>query len=335
MKTKKLFLIGCLVWMVCVGLQAAEKIKVACVGNSITYGYTLDNRERDAYPSQLQRLLGDSYIVGNFGKSGATLLEKGHRPYVKQEEYQQALQFAADIVVIHLGINDTDPRNWPDFRDDFVGDYLRLIDSFKQVNPRSRIIVARLSPIADRHPRFISGTRQWREEIQAQIDVVAQLSGAEVIDFHTPLYAYPILLPDALHPNAEGAGILARTVYSGITGDYGGLKLPAIYTDYMVLQRDLPLRIHGTADAGTPVTVSIAKQQKKTVAGTDGKWEVMLDPLKAGDQYELTIQTPRQKETFRKVAVGGGLVVLRTVEYAVYAEGVFECYRGDSSGCSS
>ncbi len=181
--------------MVCVGLQAAEKIKVACVGNSITYGYTLDNRERDAYPSQLQRLLGDSYIVGNFGKSGATLLEKGHRPYVKQEEYQQnrerdaypsqlqrllgdsyivgnfgksgatllekghrpyvkqeeyqqALQFAADIVVIHLGINDTDPRNWPDFRDDFVGDYLRLIDSFKQVNPRSRIIVARLSPIA-------------------------------------------------------------------------------------------------------------------------------------------------------------------------------------------
>ncbi len=89
---------------------------------------------------------------------------------------------------------------------------------------------------------------------KAQIDVVAQLSGAEVIDFHTPLYAYPILLPDALHPNAEGAGILARTVYSGITGDYGGLKLPAIYTDYMVLQRDLPLRIHGTADAGTPVT---------------------------------------------------------------------------------
>lgn len=304
MKTKKLFLTGCLVWMVCVGLQAAEKIKVACVGNSITYGYTLANRERDAYPSQLQRLLGDSYIVGNFGKSGATLLEKGHRPYVKQEEYQQALQFAADIVVIHLGINDTDPRNWPDFRDDFVGDYLRLIDSFKQVNPRSRIIVARLSPIADRHPRFISGTRQWREEIQAQIDVVAQLSGAEVIDFHTPLYAYPILLPDALHPNAEGAGILARTVYSGITGDYGGLKLPAIYTDYMVLQRDLPLRIHGTADAGTPVTVSIAKQKKKAVAGTDGKWEVMLDPLKAGDQYELTIQTPRQKETFRKVAVG-------------------------------
>ena len=121
MKTKKLFLTGCLVWMVCVGLQAAEKIKVACVGNSITYGYTLDNRERDAYPSQLQRLLGDSYIVGNFGKSGATLLEKGHRPYVKQEEYQQALQFAADIVVIHLGINDTDPRNWPDFRRRFCG----------------------------------------------------------------------------------------------------------------------------------------------------------------------------------------------------------------------
>lgn len=163
--------------------------------------------------SSCNGLLGDQYVVGNFGKSGATLLERGHRPYVKQDEYQQALQFAADIVVIHLGINDTDPRNWPDFRDDFVGDYLRLIASFRQVNPRCRIIVAHLSPIADRHPRFISGTRQWHEEIQGQIDVVAQLSGAEVIDFHTPLYAYPILLPDALHPDIEGAGILARTVF--------------------------------------------------------------------------------------------------------------------------
>lgn len=85
----------------CVAL-AQEKIKVACVGNSITYGTGVENREVNAYPVKLQQMLGDQYEVGNFGKPGATLLNKGHRPYVKQQEYKDALAFAGDIVVIHL-----------------------------------------------------------------------------------------------------------------------------------------------------------------------------------------------------------------------------------------
>ena len=109
---KQLFLLFFLL-LSFVGCAQKKTIKVACVGNSITYGYLLENRERDAYPAVLQRALGKPYVVGNFGKSGATLLSKGHRPYIEQEEYKQALAFGADIVVIHLGINDTDPRNWP------------------------------------------------------------------------------------------------------------------------------------------------------------------------------------------------------------------------------
>lgn len=104
---------------------------MACIGNSITYGAGIENRERDAYPVQLQRMLGEGYVVGNFGKSGATLLNKGHRPYIEQKEFQRALTFAGDVVVIHLGINDTDPRDWPNYRDYFVRDYLALIDSFR------------------------------------------------------------------------------------------------------------------------------------------------------------------------------------------------------------
>lgn len=285
-------------------IQAAEKIKVACVGNSITYGTGIKNRDTDSYPAQLQTLLGQQYTVGNFGKPGATLLAHGHRPYIQQEEYKKALHFAADIVIIHLGINDTDPRNWPNYRDEFVHDYVQLIKSFKKVNPQCRILVAHMTPIADRHPRFISGTQQWHEEIQKVISVVGQVSQAEVIDFHTPLYPYPILLPDAIHPNEEGARLLAQTAYSAITGDYGGLKLPILYTDYMVLQRNIPLRIHGTANTKTPVTVSIDGQKKKTITDKNGKWEVILDPIKAGANYELSIQTPQQSRTFHHVAAG-------------------------------
>ena len=54
-----------------------EKVKVACVGNSVTYGYGLKDREHDAYPVRLQQMLGAEYDVRNFGHSGATLLTHG------------------------------------------------------------------------------------------------------------------------------------------------------------------------------------------------------------------------------------------------------------------
>src|SRR5690554_6572342 len=65
----------------CLTLNAQEKIKVACIGNSVTFGAGLEDKE-SAYPVQLEKLLGEVYEVSNFGQSGATLLEKGHRPYV-------------------------------------------------------------------------------------------------------------------------------------------------------------------------------------------------------------------------------------------------------------
>ncbi len=104
--------------------SAQKRTKVTCVGNSITYGYTLPEHETQSYPAQLQQMLGDTYQVENFDKSGATLLNKGHRPYMQQEEFHKFMAFAGDIVVIHLGINDTDPCDWPNYRDEFIRDYL-------------------------------------------------------------------------------------------------------------------------------------------------------------------------------------------------------------------
>lgn len=289
---------------VCCALSAQQQMKVACVGNSITYGSGLSDRATQSYPVQLQRLLGEHYQVENFGKPGATLLNRGHRPYTQQEEYRKALDFAGDLVVIHLGINDTDPRNWPNYRDSFVTDYLNLIDAFRKANPQTRILIARMTPIADRHSRFLSGTRDWHGEIQTAIETVARQANVQLIDFHEPLYPYPFLLPDAVHPTVEGAVIMAKTVYSAITGDYGGLKLSPLYTDNMVLQRDTPLQIHGTANAGEQVTVSIDRQRWTVTTGQDGKWSVRLLPLKAGGPYTLTVSTPKRALKYTNVLAG-------------------------------
>lgn len=299
---KTLILSLCLLF--CTALFAQKPVKVACVGNSITYGTGIANREKDSYPVKLQQMLGDKYLVDNFGKPGATLLNKGHRPYMQQKEFKDALAFAGDIVVIHLGINDTDPRNWPNYRDYFIRDYRALIDSFRVVNPQCRILIARLTPIADRHPRFESGTRDWHGEIQLAIENIAKYANVQLIDFHEPLYPYPYLLPDAVHPNVEGAALLAKTVYEGITGDFGGLQMPELYTDDMVLQYGQPLKIQGKANAGEKITVSIGKQKQQAIAASNGKWAVTLQPLKAGGPYTLTIAAGKQKLTYNNVLAG-------------------------------
>lgn len=295
---KKTLLLLCL--LLCTTAYAQKKIKVACVGNSVTYGAGIDNREVNSYPAQLQRMLGEDYEVMNFGKSGATLLNKGHRPYCEQEEYKAALDFAGDLVVIHLGLNDTDPRNWPNYRDNFVADYLSLIESFRKVNPACKIWICRMTPISHRHPRFKSGTRDWYWQEQATIEEIANLGNTGLIDLQAGLYNRPDLLPDALHPTAEGASILAKTICRELTGNYGGLQMPVTYSDNMVLQREKPLSVTGIANAGQKVTVQIAGQKKEAVTAPNGKWSVTLEPLRAGGPYELTIEASSDKKGKKK-----------------------------------
>lgn len=283
-----------------------KKIKIACVGNSVTRGYLLKNPERDSYPSQLQRLLGDAYEVQNFGHSGATLLTKGHRPYMEMPEYPEALKFDANIIIIHLGLNDTDPRNWPNYRDEFVPDYMALIDSFRTHNSNNpQVYICKMTPIFNTHPRFKSGTRDWFWQIQDAIEQVAKNSKTGLIDLHPALYGRPELFPDALHPNVEGAGILAQTVYENITGNFGGLSLAPIFMNHMVFQQKQPIPVWGKANSGTKLTLTFAGQKRTCSANEHGKWSVSFDALAAGGPYELKVTSGSEESiTLNDILVG-------------------------------
>ncbi len=90
MKTKFFFLL--LFFGISFAVFAQEKVvKVACVGNSITYGSGLKDRQKDSYPMVLGRMLGEGYVVGNFGLGGRTLLRKGDRPYIFENRFRAAL----------------------------------------------------------------------------------------------------------------------------------------------------------------------------------------------------------------------------------------------------
>lgn len=282
-----------------------SKIRVACIGNSVTYGYGFKNRESDSYPAQLQKLLGEKYDVRNFGFNGATLLKKGHKPYWIQSQFTDALEFKPHIVIIHLGLNDTDPRNWPNYHDEFISDYEDLIKTFQRADivPGPKVWICKMTPIFPWHSRFDTGTRDYFWAIQDAIQTVSKILNVSLIDLHTPLYHRTDLFRDAVHPSEEGALIIAETVKSAITGNYGGLSLPGIFSDHMVIQRGKPIVIRGKADAGQPVEVALSANKSKTTTGTDGKWKVELPAMDAGGPYSIVIKGEKTI-TIKDVLIG-------------------------------
>lgn len=285
-------------------MSAQTPLKIACIGDSVTAGYLLANPQTESYPSQLQILMGNQYEVKNFGHSGATLLKKGSTPYFKTEKCAEAIAYRPDVAIIHLGLNDTDPRNWPNYKEDFDADYSWLIDTLKIQNPKVKIYICKMTPIFNEHPRFKSGTRDWFWQIQEHILAIAKANNVKIIDLHEKLYNRPDLFPDALHPVKEGATILAQTVYSTITQDFGGLKLPPIFTDNMVLQRNQPIVIYGTANGGEKIEITFNNRKEIATTNEYGKWKAIFPSMKSGGNYQITIASKEKEIILKNILIG-------------------------------
>lgn len=215
LKVSILFLICVILLSVSAEATEKEPIRVACIGNSITYGAGLQNPFRDSYPGVLEQLLGTGYDVRNFGISGRTTLQKGDRPYVRERLYVEALDFAPDIVTIKLGTNDTKPWNWV-HKGEFEHDLSELVRSFQTLETRPRVILCLPVP-APEGGKSINEETLVRDVIPS-IRKVAHRSGAEVLDLHEALKPYyPRCFPDGVHPDAEGSRAIAQTLYACIT----------------------------------------------------------------------------------------------------------------------
>jgi sialate O-acetylesterase len=64
-------------------------------------------------------------------------------------------------------------------------------------------------------------------------------------------------------------------------------RLANVFTDNMVLQRDMKACIWGTAKVADEIIVSFSGQKKKTIANGDGKWKLYLDPMKANSKSQI------------------------------------------------
>ncbi|KAA2238924.1 hypothetical protein F0L74_22170 [Chitinophaga agrisoli] len=186
--------------------------KVACIGASITYGATVNDREHNAFPAQLQTMLGNGYAVSNYGVSGTTMLRKGDHPYWATKEYQQALQSNPDIVFIDLGGNDAKLINRVHLSG-YQQDCRDMVQAFAQLPSHPRIIL--LLPVVS----FVTDTtgiwdRVIMRDVIPRLQEVAYEQHLEILDMHSLLVDKPALFPDKIHPNAEGSGIMAKRLYA-------------------------------------------------------------------------------------------------------------------------
>lgn len=186
-------------------------IKVACVGDSITFGGGA--RDKSSYPNQLGIALGSQWTVENFGVGGATLLKNGDNPYWNLARYTAAQQFQPNVVIIKLGTNDSKPWNW-EFKDDFIADYVELINSFKKLDSKPTVWIAYPAP-AYSSAWGISG-EVITFEIIPMIDEIAKQADVKVIDLYSTLSGKQEFLPDGIHPEANGKKLIAETVAKAI-----------------------------------------------------------------------------------------------------------------------
>lgn len=192
-----------------------RKIRVACIGDSITFGAGVEDRERNNYPTVLGGLLGTSFEVRNFGRSGATLSKSGDLPYWTTDEFKAATEWRPDVVILKLGTNDTKPQNWKG-KDAFKRDFIALLEHFKSLptKPRSKVWICLPVPVFGDQWGINSGTLE--EGVIPVLMDTCQDRKIPVIDLNDALTGHPEMFPDKIHPNAAGAKLMALTVFQAI-----------------------------------------------------------------------------------------------------------------------
>lgn len=208
------FMVLVVVLAITAGISSSthRKLRVACVGDSTTWGTHATRAEGVTYPDYLAKLGRRTLRVRNFGVGATTLLRRSGHAWCDTGELERTIAFHPDIVVIMFGVNEI---AHPDLLDGFLPDALWLIGQFNRAIPDVRIFIATPTPFAPENEQSLKNTELatkiipvWRQ--------VAQMTGCEVIEVNQSYPPTLDFLPDGIHPNAKGNRLIAESVFNAI-----------------------------------------------------------------------------------------------------------------------
>lgn len=193
-------------------------IKVACIGDSVTFGFGIKNRNKNSYPAQLQQLLGEEYQVLNYGISGRTVIRSADMPYVDTKLYTLSLKALPDIVLIMLGTNDTKANNWN--AANYEKDLIELVKIYKNLPNNPTVYILKTCAVfyllKNGEKRYKINKDIIKNDVVRIIEKVAEIEKVDTIDVFSATEDHPEYYIDGIHPNIQGCTIIAETVHSAL-----------------------------------------------------------------------------------------------------------------------
>jgi acyl-CoA thioesterase I len=207
-------------------IAQSAKARIACIGNSITFGARTLNPDLESYPAVLSDRLNSSgyvnYQVKNLGIGGATMIRFGTPNVWKSLDSLKS--FPPDIVIIEVGTNETvsaGRHNWEHIQD-FEKDYSDFLRAIREINPKCNFILCspldmviatdslsqeRKKDLEERRPRI------W--QLRKKTRKIARKEGAFFLDLTSPFKGktYLMTVKDGVHPNKDGYNYMATLIY--------------------------------------------------------------------------------------------------------------------------
>lgn len=190
-------------------LNSEKYRKIACVGDSITFGAGATDRITGSYPARLQEKLGDQFTVQNFGYGGSSYVrtEINYKPYTGGTQYPESLDFQPDVVIIMLGTNDT--HSWEETQPQFEEAVRALVRSYAALE--SKPVIFLCTPLC-RYDNPSCRTIIYNEIIPT-LEKVAGEEGCYFANVYKGTLGKGMYFSDGLHPNDSGYELLTDLIY--------------------------------------------------------------------------------------------------------------------------
>ncbi len=308
-----------------------NKLKIACIGDSITQGTGVSDQVNDSYPGQLQDLLGDNYVVGNFGKASSYVLKadsqfntdytaKPHLSYTNTTQYADSLAFEPDVVVIMLGTNDMRHMLSDAAKAEFKETLKELVKIYEVLPSVKKIYLCSNIHVYT----SVMAYQLSSGEMSRLVKETAEMAGCEYLDVNGITYDYMNVYMhytgDRLHPRKEGYAEMAKVIEAGIRGKDVDVTVPALSDTGVVYVRD------GGAADGKGATPETAINDIAKAAGLlreSGGTIVVCGPLTIGHNTFM----PNTDERITVTSVYNGVDYRTTasakinMEYNIYLGG--------------